>query len=172
LPAGFEDMKRHKSLYPLSHDHHHGLVHARQLSLAGAQAERDSSEATAERFIEFWESDLQRHFQQEEEIVLPLLDQYVTSECAEVRETLRQHTEIRRLIAGLNSEPEKQEVPDLGLLSQIGDALRDHIRFEENELFPILEATVPEKALWQMNEQLTRGRGRRQKQHLRPKANN
>jgi iron-sulfur cluster repair protein YtfE (RIC family) len=149
-------MKRHKSLYPLSHDHHHGLFEARLLSLADEQAGQDSPGALANRFIEFWESDLQRHFQQEEEIVLPVIEQYKSPDSAEVKETLRQHDEIRRLIAEVKGKLAQQAGIDAALLRQLGDALRDHIRYEENELFPVLEACVPEKVLWQINEQLTK----------------
>jgi hemerythrin-like domain-containing protein len=149
-------MKRHRSLYPLSSDHHHGLVEARKLSLAGAPAERDSFDVLAQHFIEFWEGNLQRHFQQEEEIVLPMSEQYVAPDCPEVRETLKQHGEIRQLIAEVNRKLAQHAGIEPALLKQLGDALRDHIRYEENELFPVLEACVPENVLWQINGRLTK----------------
>jgi hemerythrin-like domain-containing protein len=149
-------MKRHKSLYPLSHDHHHALVQARQLNLAGAQTGQDVPRAAAEQFMSFWEGDLQNHFRQEEDILLPVLETYVAQDCAEIRETLRQHTEIRRLIDALNTELTSHGAINAVLLGQIGGALTDHIRFEENELFPVVEAFVPEKTLWEINEQLRR----------------
>src|SRR5262245_46458605 len=139
-------MKRHKSLYPLSHDHHHALVQARQMNLASVQTIQDASHAAAEQFIAFWEGDLQNHFRQEEEILLPVLETYVAQDCAEIRETLRQHTGIRRLIDALNTELTRHGAIDPVLLGQIGGALTDHIRFEENELFPVVEACVPENA--------------------------
>src|SRR5262249_47162435 len=107
-------MKRHKSLYPLSHDHHHGLVQAWQLCFAGAQAEQDSSNTTAARFIDFWKRDLDKHFQQEEEIVLPILEKYLSQDCAESREALRQHHEIRLLISALNRAMADHAVIDKG----------------------------------------------------------
>jgi len=154
-----EAMKRHKSLYPLSHDHHHALVQARRLSLAGAQAGQGARRVTAERFIEFWESDLQRHFRQEEEILLPVLGKYVARDCAEILKTLGQHDEIRRMIAALDRALAQRADADAGLLGWLGGLLAEHIRFEENELFPLVEARVPEETLWQINEQLTRGEG-------------
>src|SRR5215471_1741993 len=119
-PAGMvEVMKRHKSLYPLSHDHHHALVQARQLNLASAQTAQNASREAAEQFVAFWEDDLQNHFRQEEEILLPVLEKYAPQECAEIRETLRQHSEIRRLIDALNAELTRHGAIDAGLLGQI-----------------------------------------------------
>jgi len=152
-------MKRHKSLYPLSHDHHHALVQARELNLASAEAGQDASDAAAERFAEFWESDLQRHFRQEEQILLPALEKYVPPNCAEIAKTLREHEEIRRLVAALNRGLTQRVGADRGQLGQLGGRLAEHIRFEENELFPLVEARVPERALWQINEQLARREG-------------
>ena len=149
-------MKRHKGLHPLSHDHHHALVQARQLNLAGAQTEQGVAHAAAEQFIAFWEGDLQNHFRQEEDILLPVLETYVARDCAEIRETLKQHTEIRRLIDELKTELTRHGAIDAVLLGQIGGALTDHIRFEENELFPVVEARVPERELWEINEKLKR----------------
>src|SRR5262245_8526089 len=151
-------MKRHKSLYPLSHDHHHGLVQARQLCLADARNVQNSPDEAAERFIDFWNRDLQRHFQEEEEIVLPILEKYLSSDGAEFGETRTQHHEIRGLISILNRAMMDHTRIEPGLLRQLGEALRDHIRFEEHQLFPILEASVPEKALWELNERLMQGR--------------
>jgi hemerythrin-like domain-containing protein len=150
-------MKRHRSLYPLSSDHHHGLVEARKLILGGAPAEGGNIEALARHFIEFWEGDMQRHFRQEEEIVLPMSEQYVAPDCVEVRETLKQHAEIRQLITELNRKLERLDAIEPAFVKQLGDLLRDHIRYEENELFPLLEACVPENVLWKINERLTHG---------------
>ena len=66
-------MKRHQSLYPLSHDHHHALVQALTLDKAGTDGDQAVIREAAARFADFWRSDLQRHFAQEEQIVLPLL---------------------------------------------------------------------------------------------------
>lgn len=150
-------MQRHRSLYPLSHEHHHGLVQARQLRLASVQTGPASPAVAAEQFIEFWERELQRHFRQEEERVLPLIEKYAAGSYDKVGETLRQHAEIKQLVAALNAELAQGAGIDPGLLGQLGNALREHIRFEESVLFPLLEESVPETVLWQMNEQLTGG---------------
>jgi hemerythrin-like domain-containing protein len=146
-------MQRHASLHPLSRDHHHGLVQARKLVRAGADL--DSFATAAADFIAFWEHDLERHFRQEEEVLLPTVAKYLVADGDKVSTTRRQHEEIRRLIAALNTV--RQTGCDPGLLAQLGAALREHIRFEENELFPLIERCVPEEVLWRLSEWLTSG---------------
>src|SRR6266542_5670451 len=97
-------MKRHQSLYPLSHDHHHALVPALTLDQAGAGDDQAGLREAASRFADFWRSDLQRHFAQEEQIVLPLLAKYKAADADEIRETLEQHSAIARLIGELNEK--------------------------------------------------------------------
>lgn len=152
-------MKRHPSLHPLSRDHHHALVQARNLGLAAASNDPGNVQQAAERFAGFWESDLQAHFSQEEQIVLPLLAR-AAPDSNEIRETLNQHAEITRLVAELSDKLARREALEANLLDALGDSLRRHIRFEENELFPAVEASAPEEELSRMNEQLERERSR------------
>jgi iron-sulfur cluster repair protein YtfE (RIC family) len=65
-------MKRHPSLIPLSHDHHHALVEARRLRRA-AEAGDDERRAAVAEFLRFFSSETIRHFRTEEELVFPLL---------------------------------------------------------------------------------------------------
>jgi len=149
-------MKRHQSLYPLSHDHHHALVQALNLDKAGAGDDQAVFREAAARFADFWRSDLQRHFAQEEQIVLPLLAKYRAADAAEIRVTLEQHSDIVRLTGELNEKLSLQEVViEASLLANLAEALRRHIRYEESELFPAVEASVPEEELWLMNMRLS-----------------
>ncbi len=147
-------MKRHRSLYPLSHDHHHALVQARNLKIVGEANDPDSSKDAAVRFANFWESDLQRHFLQEEQFVLPLLAKHKSPDALEITETLRQHVEITRLVAGLRDKLARLETIEGSLLSELGEALQLHIRFEEGTLFPAIERSSSDDELWQMNKEL------------------
>jgi hemerythrin-like domain-containing protein len=144
-------MKRHQSLYPLSHDHHHALVQALTLDKAGTGGDQAVIREAAARFADFWESGLQRHFAQEEQIVLPLLAKYKAADAAEIRETLDQHSAIAKLIGVLNEKLMRPETIEASLLSNLAESLRRHIRYEEGELFPAVEASVPEEELWLMN---------------------
>lgn len=152
---GAENMKRHQSLYPLSHDHHHALVQALNLDKAVAGDDQADLREAAARFAGFWKSDLQSHFAQEEQIVLPLLAKYKAADAAEIRETLEQHSAITRLIGELNEKLARSETIEARLLSSLAESLRRHIRYEESELFPSVEASVPEEELWLMNMRLS-----------------
>lgn len=153
-------MKRHPSLYPLSRDHHHALVEARKLRHAAAANDPSGLAQAVARFAAFWESDLQAHFSQEERIVLPLLAKHRSPNSNEIRETLNQHAEIRRLLDELNDKLARRELLEADLLGALGEALRSHVRFEENELFPAVESSAPEEELWRMSEQLETERSR------------
>jgi hemerythrin-like domain-containing protein len=148
-------MKRHKSLHPLSHDHHHALVQARKLRNASSDASLPSIRQTASDFIAFWNSSLQAHFRQEEQILLPMLLKYTSADRRESIETLRQHDEIQRTVRELCEEIEAGKEPDAEKLVQVGRLLDEHIRYEERQLFAAIEQEVPEEELWEMNRQLT-----------------
>ncbi|MEW6209618.1 MAG: hemerythrin domain-containing protein [Acidobacteriota bacterium] len=142
-------MKRHKSLHPLSWDHHHALAEARRLR------QSENAREAARHFIEFWQRSLQDHFREEEEILLPVFARFTRPDRAEIVETLSQHVVIRRKITRMIDRLSSGAVIDSASLEEIASALEQHIRFEENELFPAIEATVAEEELWQMNRQLS-----------------
>ncbi|MBO0857388.1 MAG: hemerythrin domain-containing protein [Chloracidobacterium sp.] len=149
-------MKRHQSLHPLSHDHHHALVQALNLHKAGASGDQASFREAAARFVGFWKSDLQRHFAQEEQVVLPQLAKYKAADATEIRETLEQHSAIVRMIGELNEKLElKEDAIEASLIANLAEALRRHIRYEESKLFPDVESSVPEEELWLMNMRLS-----------------
>lgn len=147
-------MKRHPSLYPLSHDHHHALVQARNLRIA-AQSNPNSLRDAAIIFLEFAHSQLQSHFEKEERFLLPLLARKTAADCPAIRETLDQHVQIRRLIEDLNDRLTKCESIDSHSLKTLGDYLSAHVRFEENILFPALEAAATEDELQRLSDQLS-----------------
>jgi iron-sulfur cluster repair protein YtfE (RIC family) len=111
-------MKRHQSLFPLSHDHHHALVQALNLDKVGAGDDQAGLREAAARFADFCKSDLQRHFAQEEQIVLPLLAKYKAADAAEIEDTLEQHSAIARLIDELNEKLARREMIEASLLSR------------------------------------------------------
>ena len=60
-------MKRHEALAALSRDHHHALVVAQRLKRASETTAAEARDA----FLEYWRADGQRHFREEEDILLP-----------------------------------------------------------------------------------------------------
>jgi iron-sulfur cluster repair protein YtfE (RIC family) len=115
-------MKRHQALEPFSRDHYGGLVVARHLK------EKPGPEATAELLL-VWGSEMEDHFREEELLLLPLATPVMG---ARLR---REHEEIRAEVdvAKLHGLSESKSV-------KLGELIHDHIRWEERELFPTLEA--------------------------------
>lgn len=137
-------MKRHPALVPLSRDHHHALVLARRLRRAEAA---DAGEA-AQAFLEHWTEEERLHFRIEEEVLLPAYAAHGDPEHPAVIRTLLDHMEIRRDVERLAAGAEPQ------LLHELGARLADHVKLEEQELFPLIERTVPETALAELGERL------------------
>jgi hemerythrin-like domain-containing protein len=134
-------MKRSAALTPLSRDHHAALQAALRLSRATTE---DLGEAVA-RFTDFFEDHGSKHFEIEEQILLPALDcddQLLAMGdrmCAE-------HEQIRDAAERLTAEsPPTDEA--LRLANQLGRLMNDHVRFEERELFELMEARLDPEAL-------------------------
>ena len=146
-------MKRHKSLYPFSHDHHHVLVRAKNLRIAAARSDASSLHQAIIDLIAFWDTELQTHFHQEEEILLPTFAQYSSTNHPEIIETLRQHVDIQQAVEQLRKHIEQDDT--LTIQSRVlADLLSTHIRYEEQTLFPTVQAMVPEAALWEIHRRL------------------
>jgi len=124
-------MRRHRALVPLSHDHHHALVAARRLR-SGARGPDPAMAAAA--FLDFFEEHTVPHFRDEEELLFPLVAGLEDAEPLVVR-ALLEHQRLHALAARLRrSEPTATEV-----MAELADLLATHVRFEERELFPLIE---------------------------------
>lgn len=131
-------MKRHAALQALSREHHTALVLALACTRAASSGSDEKIHAACERVIRQFESDLEPHFRQEEEALLPLLRDAGQDEL--VRRTLDDHAHLRAMAKSLCAH-------DMACLGEFGKALSDHVRFEEQELFPITEQVVPNDLL-------------------------
>lgn len=141
-------MKRHASLQGLSRDHYQALVLARALA-AGTPAGEDgvtrSLDVVAPEVRERFERELQPHFLLEERELVPLCL------CADGelprlgRSLLDQHAALR---AGFREEPQSDG------FAALGRALTAHVRFEERELFPSLEAQLSPEVLTELGFRL------------------
>jgi hemerythrin-like domain-containing protein len=136
-------VKRSPELTPLSRQHHTAL--ARALGLRRAEA-GDVAEAAA-AFQEFFATKGERHFAQEEEVLLPALP---AGQEALGRRMLDEHAEIRRRAAALGARP------DVTAARELGELVNAHVRFEERELFPRLEAELAPEALAEIGRRLHR----------------
>jgi hemerythrin-like domain-containing protein len=129
-------MKRAEALRPLSREH------LGALSAAKALRESDDEERARSSFLEFWEDDGRRHFRIEEEVLLPGWALHAAVDRDGVARMLEEHLAIRRAALRLAAGA----VP-VAELRQLGDLMHDHVRFEERELFPLVEAALDEAAL-------------------------
>ena len=127
-------MKRAEALQPLSRDHLKSLLTAKRL--------RDASDAAeaAQGFLEFWRTEGQHHFRVEEEVLLPGWALHCAVNRVAVARMLEEHLAIRRGVLRVAAEEASLEE-----LRELGRLLDDHVRFEERELFPMVEeALTPE----------------------------
>ncbi|MHB1262038.1 MAG: hemerythrin domain-containing protein [Thermoplasmatota archaeon] len=119
-------MNRHEALRPLSRDHHNVLVHARRLR--GLDSRFDAANARS-RFLAYWPV-VALHFDEEERVLAPRI-----SDAELVRRLKAEHDDLRRRAADLPAATSEAQI-------DLGAKLREHVRFEEDVLFPHLEAML------------------------------
>ena len=147
-------MRRHPTLQDLSRDHHDVLVHARRLR--GLDARVDAAHAR-ERFLRYADAVLLHHFSEEDAVLAPL------AQPAHRGRLAAEHADLRRRIAWL---AEAAADPALDAAQkELGEALRLHVRFEEDVLFADLQDRLDDVALAGLADEL--GAFRRQ---VRPQA--
>ncbi|QID19591.1 hemerythrin HHE cation-binding protein [Nitrogeniibacter mangrovi] len=111
-------MQRDPRLVPLSREHHAALRLGRQLINGGASMALGAQRA-----------ELAAHFAEEERSLAPLLETH--GEHALAARLRAEHRQLEALFAAAERGEREAEA---------GRALIDHVRFEERELFPAVEA--------------------------------
>ena len=132
-------IKRHPSLVAFSRDHHFGLLLVWKIKYGldnGIAPERISNYV-----LYFFEQDLEAHFKEEEQKLFP---------CLSIDDGMRkraenEHAILRGLIFQLQNDKGNKN-----LLLKFALTLKDHIRFEERELFAALQQVVGEEKLAKM----------------------
>ena len=137
-------MKRSPELAALSRDHHHALDAALRLR----RAEDDTVEAAVAHFDRFWESAGRRHFEIEEELLLPALPRDDPEWDDAASRVEREHEQIRAAAADLGGEVERARA--------LGELLNAHVRFEERHLFPMLEERLAAPDLHELGAAIER----------------
>ena len=142
-------MKRSPELTPLSHSHHKGLFTAMQLRDA------EDLDAAVTALLESWEVHGEEHFAIEEQVLLPAwlaLDPGADAELA--KRVAAEHLELRVMVRRA-----QRGDATLEQLRSCGDDISTHIRFEERELFPIIEAALDEADLKALGAELKEAEG-------------
>ncbi|QDI92615.1 hemerythrin domain-containing protein [Salicibibacter halophilus] len=135
-------IKRHESLYPLSHHHQNGLAVALHLKRAETEESTFTVEETKFKLQRYWENGGSEHFRDEEELLLPAYARYASLAQPEISEMLVEHVQIRALVQQvLETDAGAEDMHRLGKLWE------QHIRKEERVIFPMLEKALPEDTL-------------------------
>jgi len=124
-------MKRDPRLRSLSNDHHRALVMARKMNNVG-----NITPDILKEIKIFCSDELKPHFFQEESTLLPALKKYGENEIVE--RTLREHAQMVELAARLEQD---------GVLQQFAQLLKQHVRFEEQELFEVSQEKLSDAEL-------------------------
>jgi hypothetical protein len=155
-PAAGERLgvRRSDALAPLSRDHHHALVVAQRLR----RADPSTAEAARDAFLDFWRADGRRHFEVEEEVLLPAFAPRDAAGEAAVRRVLAEHEDVRARAAALAGGG----AADVDALHDLGALLRDHVRHEERVLFGLIEDALPDPELTRLAAAVQAAEARRE----------
>jgi hemerythrin-like domain-containing protein len=129
-------LKRAEALRSLSRDHHQALFVAQRLRRA-----EDPVEAAA-AFLEFWRAHGAAHFRVEEDVLLPCWALLGTVDEPGAARLSAEHLRIRAAALAVESGHASLEA-----LHELGEQLNDHVRFEERELFRLIEADLGDEEL-------------------------
>jgi hemerythrin-like domain-containing protein len=146
-------MKRHKSLFLLSHDHQHGLALALNLKYSKKPLSSSFDEEISllkQELADKYENLLRIHFSKEEKYLVPGFEENDL-----MKQMLEEHKKLEGLYNKIVNDTEGwtfgQQRDKLNLF---GDLLEMHIRFEERELFPMIEKSLSEEQLEEIGEKL------------------
>ena len=111
----------------------------------------------AQKFVRFWHKSGSVHFREEEEVLLPAYARHTRlDQDAEVMRILADHAEIRAAVQDFEQRLAAKTPIEAEELARLGKLLHDHVRLEENEVFPRIEKTLGEERLNAMGRGLTR----------------
>jgi hemerythrin-like domain-containing protein len=145
-------VKRSAALTGLSRDHHQALAVALRLRRATDETAPDAV-AGFQRFL----ADAGRdHFALEEQHVLPALPSTDAEWAPAVDRVLQDHAAIRNLADTL---PAAEDPALCARARELGELLTAHVRFEERELFELLERRLAPEELERVGRRLAGDRG-------------
>lgn len=141
-------MKRDQALRPLSREHHVLL----ELALRMRRATSEDVNAVCGAFRAFWRNEGARHLEAEEQVLLPAFARRGDARSAIVLDVLGDHVELRMRAGRLVGHG----APRPGEVQALGSLLTTHVRREERELFPLIEATLTNAELEGLGHELQR----------------
>lgn len=133
-------LKRHPGLRLFARDHGVGLICAHRLRKSTRASRNDRLKLVAQMQAVCSEL-LTLSLLDEQRVLAPLL-----ARTGYAHRFYRHHHRIRDLMECLN-KLEPSEDPGLGILSMLGNALDEYVRWEENVLFPAIESQLSDEEL-------------------------
>jgi len=127
-------MLRDKNLRDLSSEHHKALALARDIKKACQDG--TNNQALIAQIKAVFETELLPHFEIEEQAILPELTK--VGEDTLVHRTLEDHKQLKKLVSDLD---------ELDNLMKFAQTLKDHVRFEERELFEACQNSLDQATL-------------------------
>ncbi|TWI10306.1 hemerythrin domain-containing protein [Aerolutibacter ruishenii] len=118
----------------LSRDHHNALVLARSVAGMPSSAPVDVLQAMNLRIAQYWQTEMRAHFQQEEAI----LAQYPDA----LPRVLQQRLLDDHLVLAEGARRAEALSLDEPALRAWGERLATHVRMEERECFPVMQAAL------------------------------
>jgi len=137
-----KQIKRNGNIKVLSHDHHFGLLFCWKIRKGII---KNIALGRIRQYINYyWTNHLRQHFGEEEIFFYALVE---SSLCVR---GLSHHQAISDMIKIINAKIVDNPETYLAL----ADIIDEHIRFEENELFPFMESVLSAEALAAIDAQL------------------
>jgi iron-sulfur cluster repair protein YtfE (RIC family) len=135
-------MKRHEAIVSLSRDHHTALLFCWKLRQG---ISKEIEPARMQAYVAyFWETHLQPHFLEEEQLIFPACDPELAGKA------LQDHHSIRDQVKHVSTSGKVDPVE----LAKLADTVDEHVRFEERTLFPNMQKVLAEDLLLGIGKQL------------------
>ena len=138
-------MKRDPRLVRLSREHTHALLLAQRITRGLPEASADEAGALYSTTIAFWSAGLLPHFRAEGECLLARLIRHMPADDERVQRLYRDHLRVEGLIASMRDTRGMYE--RRRSLAEFAATMREHVRWEEETLFPSTESALTEDEL-------------------------
>jgi iron-sulfur cluster repair protein YtfE (RIC family) len=132
-------MQRAEALQPLSRDHKSALMTC--LLIRKGVSKHAPVAEMADFFLSCWHTEIAPHFAKEEEILIPILNNYPQGKLF-AETILRDHELIRTGVVHLGHHALNER-----LLDDLAKQLEQHIRYEERLVFQEIQQFIPASEL-------------------------
>lgn len=145
-------MQRDPRLIRLSREHHHALVLALRIQRELPAATEAEMRALYGDLLRFWAAGLLPHFGAENECLLARIANRADPGLQHAGRLQRDHREIEALVETMRTATTADDRRDA--LARFGQTLREHVRWEESELFEWLQSSFDTTELDAIGEYL------------------